>query len=186
MKGVLIGSLIGSIVLFLWGFVFWGLLPVTGTVIESAPPSLAQELRALPKSGTYLIPSIDLYESDEVEFERQHEAGPIATLYVRKEGAEAGSASTMGLGLLHMFAGTLLMGLLLKSVAGGMPAYGSRVLFTWIAGSIGAFVADVSPIIWWLHPAPLHVAELVYHIAGWGLVGFILARFVRPQGRRLA
>jgi hypothetical protein len=181
MKSVLIGSLIGSIVLFLWGFAYWGLLPISGMVFVDAPPSLTQELRTLPRSGTYLVPGMDLYERDEAEFRRQHQTGPIATLYVRKEGANPGSPSTIGLGLLHMFVSVVLMGMLLRSVAGVMPVYGSRALFTWIAGSVGAFMADISPIIWWLQPAPLHVANLVYHVVGWGWVGLILARFVRPR-----
>ena len=53
--------------------------------------------------------------------------------------------------------------------------------FAWVAGSVGAFMADISPIIWWLQPAPLHVANFAYHVVGWLWVGLILARFVRPR-----
>ena len=181
MKGVLLGSVISAAALFAWGFVFWGVLPISDAIFSSAPPTLVQELRALPESGTYSIPGIDLYESNEEEFQRQHEAGPIAMLFVRKEGAMAGSPSTFAKGFVHMFASALLMALVLKMVVGSMRSYLSRFMFTLVAGTAGAVMSDLGPIIWWLHPAGMHLAEFAYHVVGWGLMGLILARFIKPR-----
>lgn len=180
MKGVMIGSLLGSIVLFVWGFLYWGVLPVTDDLLEGAPPALAQEVRDLPRSGVYTVPDMALYDQDEAEYNRQHESGPIAMLFVRKQGTQVGSPATFGMGFLHMFASALLIALILRSIAAGMPSYGSRVLFVLVAGSAGAFMSDIGPIIWWLQPAGMHVANFVYHVVGWGLLGLVLGRAVRP------
>jgi len=181
MKGVVIGSLLSSIVLFVWGFAYWGLLPVSNNIFKSAPPALVQELRALPESGTYAIPGMELYEKDEAEFKRRHEAGPIAMLFVRKEGSMAGSPSTFAKGFVHMFASALLMALALSMAIGALRSYASRFFFVLVAGAAGAVLSDLGPIIWWLHPSGMHVAEFAYHVVGWGLTGLILARFIRPR-----
>ena len=142
---------------------------------------IREELRSLPESGTYVVPDMELYDQDEDEFKRRHEAGPIAMLFVRKEGAQPGSPSTFAKGFVQMFASALLMALVLRMVVGGLRSYGSRVLFTLVAGAAGAVMSDLGAIIWWLHPAGVHVADFAYHLVGWLLVGLILARFVRPR-----
>ena len=103
MKNVLIGSFLGAIVFFFWGFIYWSILP-TGPMIfgkTSEEEVLAKQLKqSLPTAGTYYIPEPELMYSDEEEFTRRHQAGPVATIFIFPEGKPVMPARTFILGFV--------------------------------------------------------------------------------------
>ena len=79
MKRLLLGAVIGSVAMFLWGFLFWGVLPFGNQAIAGADDSAAaqQALAAVfAETGTYLVPFSE--DPSDPGYQTLHKAGPIA------------------------------------------------------------------------------------------------------------
>ena len=179
MKNLILGALLAAVVLFAWGFIFWGLIPNAGVQMHPDEAALQQHLaEGIPETGAYYVP----YPAgaDDVESMARHEAGPIAFLFVRLEGRPLMPVSTMIGGFIHMLITTLLIGMLLRMLLPSLPAWRDRVLFVALAGLAAAFWSDFTLPVWWHTPWTFFVWLAVYDIIAWTLAGAVLARFVRP------
>ncbi len=183
MKGMSLGAVIGGIVVFFWGFLFWGVLPMADGATETVRNQKAlQSLldAALPETGVYMLPFSD--DPSDAEFQALHTAGPIATIYFRKEGSEPMAASTFVMGYLHEVVVLFLMALMLKLA--GLQSYAARVGVVFLGGLAGSLFAQLSGPIWWLQPWGMAVMNVFYESMAWLLGGLILAAFVQPAGGR--
>lgn len=190
MRPLLLGSLLAALVLFVWGFLVWGLMPVNPFDRAGDERALTQALLAhLPATGTYLLP----HEGDTpAEFEAATAAmrrGPLAMVFFRREGVEPMSPVIFALGFLHMLATTLLVALALRAVAPALPRFGQRAGLVALFALAFALWARMGEPIWWHHPADFYALYFVSDAVGWALAGLVLARFVRraePERVRLA
>ncbi len=183
MKGLLLGALIGALLVFIWRVVFWEVLPTGESALRPVPDERAMRttLKAeLPESGVYMLPYSD--NPSDTEYQTLHTQGPIATIYLRKEGSEPMAPGTMLLGYLQGALALFVMGLMLKLT--GLASYGGRVAAVFLAGLSGSLFAQMAGPIWWLHPWDMAVVNLVYESVAWLIGGFALAAFVKPAGRR--
>jgi len=180
MKRILIGSLLAAVVLFVWGFLFWGLSGVANAVMDPVPDeaALSQKLsEALPKSGVYVLPYPPSQPSD--EFLKRHEAGPLAQIFYRREGLNPMSGGVFGAGFVHMLVSVLVMAFALNLALPATSSYGARVKLVIVAGLAGAIYSNLGKPIWWHHVWDYHLLEFVYDFTSWVLAGLVLARFVR-------
>jgi hypothetical protein len=181
MRKAFVGSLLAAIAVFIWGFLYWNVLPFKTAVFTPVADErgLAQELsRHLASSGAYAIP--DLRSSpDQKSFLGNLESGPIAEIVYQKEGSPAVTPGRMLAGFAHMFLSALLMALLLNMALPQLRSYGSRVIFVLLAGFAGAFFAHLGNPIWFHQPWSYHILKTVYDVTCWALAGFVLARFIR-------
>ncbi len=179
MKNLVLGALLAAVVLFAWGFVFWGLIPNAGVQMHPDEAALQQHLaEGIPETGAYYVPFPA--GADDTESMARHEAGPIAFLFIRLEGRPLMPVSTMIGGFLHMLITALLIGMLLRMLLPSLPAWRDRVLFVALAGLAAALWSDFTVPIWWHTPWAFFVWLAVYDIIAWTLAGAVLARFVRP------
>ena len=178
MKRLVLGALLAAVVLFAWGFLYWGLIPSPGFHEPSDEAALHQSLSEhLPESGAYYVP---LPEGGPDSIAR-YEAGPIAFMFVRTTGGSPMPASMMIFGFIHMFITALLIGTLLRMMLPQLPAYGDRVLFVALIGIATAFWSDFSWPIWWRTPWTFFVWLGLYDVLAWTLAGTVLARFAKPK-----
>ncbi|HYE97034.1 MAG TPA: hypothetical protein VD962_12570 [Rubricoccaceae bacterium] len=182
MRSLLLGAVLAAVVLFLFGFVVWGLMPVDPFSTVSDEPALSQTLvQVLPASGVYLLPD----EGDtEEEFAAATEAmrrGPLAMVFFRREGVEPMAPAVFALGFLHMFVTALLLGLVLRQAAPALPSYGARVAFVALLGLTAAVWARLGEPIWWHFPWGFHLLYFFSDLLSWTLAGLVLARFVRRR-----
>ncbi len=179
MKNLALGALLAAVVLFAWGFVFWGLIPTPGMHIHPDQEALQQYLsESIPETGAYYVP----YPAgaDDAEAVARHEAGPLAFLFIRMQGESMMPPSMMVGGFIHMLITALLIGMLLRMLLPSLPTWRNRVLFVVLAGVAVAFWSDLAWPIWWRTPWTFFVWMAAYDIIGWTLAGAVLARFVRP------
>jgi hypothetical protein len=184
MKRVVIGALLSAVAVFLWGFLYWNVLPLRKSVYQPIPGEarMAEGLRsALPETGVYELPTQLSGESMDAALKR-YEAGPIAEIIFLRDGAKPYAPSRFIGGFLHMFLSALLMGsLLLMVLSPRLASYGSRVGVVVIAGLAGALFAHLTYPIWYFHPWNLAMLRFFYDLSCWVVTGLILARFVRPD-----
>ncbi len=182
MKGVILGSIIGGALMFMWGFLFWGVLPFGDSAISGVADQagLQAQLEAhLDETGVYMIP----FSADETDAEYQalHAKGPIASIYYRAEGSEPMAPSTFMMGYLHEVAVLLIMGLVLKLAA--VAGFGGRFVVVFLGGLAGSSFSALAGPIWWLEPWNKAVIDLSYQAVAWLLAAFVMAALVKPAGR---
>lgn len=75
MKNLLIGSVVASIALLVWGFVFWALLAEVDTMSPDAELALQSAISEhVPETGTYVIPFMG---GDEAEYTLGTKQAPL-------------------------------------------------------------------------------------------------------------
>ena len=179
MKQLLLGSLLAAVALFIWGAVFW-MSPLSNSVLakvqddEAAGQAL---LEHFPESGTYVIPGD---RSDESTFMRLHEAGPIATIHLRREGCSPMDPKVFISGFLHGLLVCFLLGLMMKMALPGLPTYGLRVGFATLSALTAAVFLELGEVVWWYQPWGLHLLNLIWSATAGLIAGLVLAYFLRP------
>jgi hypothetical protein len=181
MKGIITGSILAAIAMFLWGFVFFG-TPVGGATYskltldqESAMAAALNE--AVPADGAYVLPGP--MNGSEESFAARMAAGPLATVHFRRAGAATMDPSIMIKGFVHMLATAALLGWILHHFGKGLTGYGSRFGLVASIGVAAALWVDVAQPIWWHHSWQHHLMIAFYDIVGVAIAAAILARFVR-------
>ncbi|MDX1438729.1 MAG: hypothetical protein R3284_02395 [Rubricoccaceae bacterium] len=182
MRSLLLGALLATVVLFIWGFLAWGSIiynPFSSMTDQDTVTSALSQ--SLPESGVYLVPNYPDRSNDAevADWTERHQSGPLAMIYFSAEGATP--MSSMLPGFIHMLISVLLMAFLLKMAVSALPGYGQRVMFVMFAGLVGAFWINLGNPIWWNQPWGFHFYSFVYSVIGWLLAGFVLARFIKSE-----
>jgi hypothetical protein len=177
-----LGAVGAAVVMFLWGFVYWGLLPFGAASIHSLPneDAVRAALRAgnLP-TGVYYLPKM----GTDPAAEAHSLEGPIVKLYYRAEGGPPMSPARMGLGWLHGLVAALLAGYLLATVTGVMNTFPRRLAFVFALGLFGSFTMVLGDAIWWHHPLGFQLTQFGYHAVNWLLAGLVLAAVIKEPVR---
>ena len=174
--------MLAALVIFFFGFIYWGLPPHLaykglGSVPDVSATALAVG-KLFPASGAYLLPSP--LDGDEKMTELSAR-GPSVEVHIVKEplaGAEMGKV--MAMGYLHMFVICLLLTIILSRLDLAFKCWTCRVKF---CATLGLLVAtcDFGQAIWWHHSLGWTVAQSVYDFMVYLLAGLVLAKFVTPK-----
>ena len=178
---VLVGIVLSAVVMFVWGFLFWTVLPFSKAILRNAPDetALAQALSAqLKDSGVYVLPGMIAGQS-EAEYTSRSKAGPLAWVIFRREGIDPVRPATFLAGFVHMLASVTLMAWLLRLAGPG--TYTGRLGVALVASLAGAVFSNLGKPIWWIQPWDFHILNFAYDITSWALAALVLAHFVRRR-----
>lgn len=178
----LLGIFLAAVILFVWGFLFWGISPYPKAVLKSLPAAdqavVIGALKSMTASGVFLVPNgPDTAETDP-EFEKKHLEGPVATLIVRQEGLPAMAPQVMINGFLHMLGASFLAAMVLIS-SGRREFFGRFMVCFWM----GLFVAvwtEISRVVWFYFPWNYCLLYMAYHFSSCVILGIVLGITVRP------
>jgi hypothetical protein len=170
----LVASLVTAVALFLFGFLWWGvLMPIVRPVSVITDQALVEKMSSsLNESGIYFYP--------DPATEPGESAGPMAILYFNSESPQMGPM--MGIGFAHMFLTALLVSMFVSSRK--LPSYSDRLKFVFCLGLLIALWADVGNMIWWRHPPGWTAFHFGYDVLSWLLAGSIIAAMVKPYAER--
>ena len=183
MTRTLLAVVLASIVMFIWGAVFW-ISPVPYAAVSHTNDDAAAGqalLQHFPETGAYFIPGL---QNDEQSLTRLHEAGPLATIYIQRDGRPPAAGDIFLYGFVHELIAVGLMALLLTLALPTLGSFVKRWGFVVVAGMIGSVFTNVANMIWWYHPAGLHLYNMLYELIAWGLAGAVLAAMIRPRPAR--
>jgi hypothetical protein len=179
MKRFILGSVIGAVVLFIWGAIFW-MNPLPYSVLPQAKDEgqLGAMLREhLPRSGTYLLP----HPSDPPEtINKLSLDGPTATIHMIREGRPALEPRVFIVGFIHGFAVVLMIGMLMTIALPALPTYGSRVRLATLFGIASALFVHGGSVIWMHEGRAWHYVNAIYEVSSCVIVGLVLAAFIKP------
>jgi Ca2+/Na+ antiporter len=179
---VVIGSVIGGLVQFVVGFLFWG-TPLARIAYSVAPDAQnAQVQTALAQAltptgtGTYYLPWPDSAQGTVL-----HGRGPVALIFFNTSGFPQTEPSALIGGLILSILSMLLLGLALHTVAARVPDFVSRariVIFAALAVTLYAVIGQ--PIYNFYMPWGYWIYLAISLLAGFIAGGLVLARWFVP------
>lgn len=186
MKKIIIGSLVGGLILFIWGFLSWVVLPVHFQSFHYTPAqdSIMKSLAdANLESGTYFIPYIDNREGGfydpkfQAEMKKHHDTmmgKPMATINYIKAGMHD-DPMTMGMGFILNLFSAFCAALLLAAASAKTNSFFSR---WWLVMLIAVILCTSGPLLdWnWMGMPWHYIKGIIFdNMIGWGLCGVWLA-----------
>ncbi|MEM1204944.1 MAG: hypothetical protein AAGN66_17065 [Acidobacteriota bacterium] len=177
MKKLILASLAASVLLFFWGWIWWGPIASGLGMIQTVPDeaSLGESLAShLPADGVYVLP----YAMAGDESAALHESGPIATVYFRAAGAPVMAPGVFAKGFAHMWVSVLLMAALLRWLSPRLVSFGERFCLVVGAGLATAVFDHLGRPVWFYESWSYHSFLTAYSITSWVLVGLVLAWFL--------
>ncbi len=186
---ILLGGVLGAVVLFLWGFVYWvhlsgALVPYKHMTDEAA---VVEVLKENLETGIYWFP-MPQHDPDATADEKQaameayeaiHREGPLGAVIYQAKGREPMEVTVLVRGFVIDFASALLASILL-CCACGKRGYAARVAFVF---GLGLFVAVSVHLIAWnfmLNPMGFTLLKIGDSVVGWLLAGLVIAAVVKP------
>lgn len=189
-KRVILAALLSAVLMFAWGFAFWGL---SGALDKTCGP-LPAELDVLASlrnsqapSGMYVYPPpCDSSDAEAMaEWEAKHEEGPLLRLAYVAEGGPPMPPIKWVLGLGHYFAVALLSGSLVALAGSSLPSFGRRLGFVLLLSLIAAVWTNVGDVLWWRHSVAYCLGNMAYELVAGLLMGLVIAAMVKSRESRV-
>ncbi len=177
MKQRLIGVVLATIAVYVWGFLYWGVSSVPYSAWERTNGDEAAQKALLdhfPNSGTYYIPG---RHHDEETMNRLFMAGPVGFVHLNREGRPAVDPSIMIGGFFFTFAAVGLIAMLMEKAAPAGSSAADRVKLAALTGLTAVVMIEFGEAVWWQVPWHWKIFQAFYNFAAWTIAGLVLARF---------
>ena len=185
MGKVIFASLVGAIIYYVWQMMTWMVLPIHGPTINALPDENAvrEVLKSQDlESGVYVIPYGDgeSMADPDSEFNKNHQAGPLFSIFFTKQGGEPMPPKLMLMGFLNDLAAAFVVSWMLCCATGCCNSYVKRVLYVTGFGVFLALMAHMSYMIWMRFPQDYTMMFIVDAVGGWFLAGLGISAIVKP------
>lgn len=190
---ILVASLISAVVVFAWGFLFWGVSGASQALLTPLPETSRIDLLAVLRRdnlppGMYIYPAPSSGAADQAaldDFNHRHEEGPLLQLALH-DGAPPMQPGTFALGAGLNFVYALLAGAMVAIAGAGLPTFGRRLAFLAAFALAGAIWTNLGDVIWWFHPVRYGLGNAAYQLIAGLLTALIIAAIVKPRATTLA
>jgi hypothetical protein len=189
LRSLVLGSILGGLVAFVWSSVSWELLGWHEKTLVSFQND--DEVSALiashaPKDGTYILPGMPPTEGMTAEQQKAAKAalmermqkGPIMIAAVRR-GGFGSFARGLIIQVLSLMAAAFLLTWLLLQTSG--LSYRKRVMFIAIAGLAASVIVDLPNWNWWGFSGVYTAVNLIDVTITWLLAGLVIAKVAKPR-----
>lgn len=174
----MLGVLLTGIVLFMFGFLYWGVNPLPYKAWNSVEDPAAVQSAAgelFPQDGVYFIPG----PGNQPEALKLLETGPAMLLTIDHSPVAGPDPRALAMGLVHniLCAALLLLGLSKVSGPGGYVGTSTLI------GICACFVINGSEIVWWMQPLAWITHQVIYYLLYFALAGFVLSFFLSKRSQ---
>jgi hypothetical protein len=185
MKKILLTGVVGGLVMFIWGAIAHVVLPI-GTMglktLSNEDAVIGPMKQAVPESGLYFFPGMDLSrkptEAEQRAWEAKYEAGPTGLLLYTAHGSKPMSPQQ----LLSELVKDILAALILASVFSRLTgSVGCRALTGALLGLFAWLSISGSYWIWYHFPAAFTIGEGLDQTIGWCLAGAVQGWLLRSK-----
>ncbi len=193
MKRIVIATVVGGLVLFMWNAVSWMVLglhddAMSGFGDEAAVLPMLKS--AAPEAGAYFFPAppdtMDPASDAWKAFEAQHEAGPVGLMFIHPDGRSVMPPSTFVIGFVTCVLGALIAAVLLWFAAPQLPGYVGRAVFVASLGVLIALMADLTYMNWLYFTMEHTIVMVIDQLAGWILAGLAMAAIIKSKAASAA
>jgi len=188
MKSLLMGTLLGGLVAFLWSSVSWEVIgwhEKTLLTFQNDEELASTLLSHTTQSGTYLLPGVAL-EGMNAEQKKAARAvliekmkkGPIMFAAFRRNGYGS-FAQGIIIQFLSLLAAAFLLTWLLLQTRG--LSYAKRVAFLAVVGLSAGVISDIPNWNWWGFSGAYTTVNVADFTIMWLLAGVVIAKVAKPQ-----
>jgi len=191
-KRVLLGSLVGSVVVFVVSAI-WHLTPVLGEIGVKALPAEDTVLAGLRTSvhepGLYYFPAPNMSpdrtkeekKADQAAYLERFRRGPSGILVYQPGGEGLNFGKLMVYQFLFGLAGSFLISWILAMTAGaaGSTTFGSRACLVLLIALFTGIVYALPEWNWYGYPASYTIASIASYLVSWGIAGLAMAAIVK-------
>jgi hypothetical protein len=180
---IIIGAIVGGLVVFIWSAISHIVTPLGGMGLSTLPDEARQleSFTAVPASGMYFFPGMDMKKKPTPEEQKAWEAkihaGPTGLLIITKGPGEAMSPRQLASELLSNIVAALIASILVSMMIG---SWLKRAIAVALFGLFGVVSLLVSYWLWYGFPSAFLAGETVTEVVGWFLAGLAIAKIVRP------
>ena len=156
-----LGILTTAVVLFVFGFLYWGANPLPNQALNTPPDTnaaAAAVVEQFPESGMYSFMGPGLSATVLVDHEASAEVDPVAMLY----------------GFIHYLVIAGLLAVVLQNGA----SVSAHVRRAFIMGLAAVVLVEGSDIIWWGHPWGWKLWGAAYHVLVFVIGALVLSKFL--------
>lgn len=186
MKQLLLAALLGGIVLFLWGWLSWSLIPIHNASllsIENEDAVIAALHVNMDQKGVYTFPAMPATQDQATldEWVQKLQQGPVGMIIYDPEGTEPMKPDQMVIGFILGCISAFFVAWFLSRSTAAMSSYFARVAY---CGMFGIFIAIVSHLTnwnWMGYPIDYTISWIADSIIGWLLAGTVLAAIIKIQ-----
>jgi hypothetical protein len=188
-KRILLGSLVGSIVVFVVSAA-WHMTPTLGEIGVKALPAedtVRAGLRtSLHEPGLYYFPAPDMsagrtkeqVKADQAAYLERYRSGPSGILVYHPGGEELNFGKLMGYQFLFGLAGSFVIAWILALTAGS-TTFGSRASLVLLIALFGGIVYSLPEWNWYGFPASYTIASIASQVLSWSIAGLAMATIVK-------
>ena len=173
MKKNLLAALFCALVLFVWGYVSWTVLPWHNTVAHKfdSEDAVAEALKQnAPRAGIYYLP---------FNHEDQKPGETAAFVNVLPGGFDLSMGEMMARAVAGQFVAALLVLLLLRTTSD--LGYWERVAFVALVGAVIGFASHFPYWNWFGFSTDYVLVIIIDSTIAWTLAGLVMARLVKGK-----
>jgi hypothetical protein len=182
---VIIAAVVGSVLLFFWGFVAHMLLPFSEKAMKPVPNETAvlEAVRGnVTENGVYFIPYVNYKtasEADKQAYAEKIANGPSGMLVLRTGGVSMDMKKELPMEFISNFLAALVAALAVAGI--GARTYGGRVGTIFAFGVVAWLSISVSQWTWYGFSTDFLISDLVDQWGGWLLAGLGMAAILKPR-----
>jgi hypothetical protein len=185
MKKTLLGGIVGGIILFVWSFMAWVILPLHTSTMREIPneDAVVAALKAtLPTRGVYMLrhnPGMSADKAAQDAWLQKVAQGPNGMIIYDPAGAEPMMAGQMVGGLLIDILSALIVAWLLTRSTALSASYISRVMFCGMFAIFATAFDYLTMWNWMGYPGDFTTGLIVDALIAWLLAGLGIAAIVK-------
>lgn len=179
MKKTIIGVVATTVVLYVWGFLFWGINTIPyESMKQTADVAGAQAMlrEYFPESGVYMIPGMI---TDPAELEARYQAGPTGMLHIQHGSRTPMDLTIMIGGFVLNLVFVALLAVFFKTAKA--TEFRDFARLSLITGVTAVVLIDVGDMIWWQETIGWKIWPLVYNFTAFLIAGHLLGVFMKAQ-----
>jgi hypothetical protein len=177
MVRALLGAVLGAIVMFILGFVFFAtpLYKLASASLDDNRAAAVQQVLAanLPRTGTYFVPEADTRAQAEM-----YTRGPVATVHYNMRGFSPVDPGVLAAGFIHMLIASLLGAIALYRLSRGIPLFAEQVKVAGLAVVAAALFMRLGEPIWYHHDWAWAIYLFVTDIISLGVAALIILKLL--------
>ncbi len=176
-----VAVLVSSVVVYLWGFFFYGLSGIPErTILEiKEEAQVSQQLKEqFPDNGVYFLPSSI---HDEKKLQELYRKGPVAIVHMTSvNGREMMDPGILISGFSHIMLTCIALCFLLGLVNNALSGWSSRFVFFLLVGLLVAFYGPIGEAVWWKQSWLFQMANALHDWIAISLAGLVIS-FIAPS-----
>lgn len=182
-----VAAVLAAVLLMLWGFLFWMVMPFAEDVIREVKDEAAVDAvlkENLPESGVYVLYEQSAEENkgdgEQTDSEAKQQQAVLGQIFYQTPALSMDDQSLYLKGMLHYFV-TALLAAIIVALAGRGRSFFGRLVVSLLVVVFALVWTLPANVIWFNGPADYCKMIMGFNFVGGALMSFVIALLVRHR-----